>query len=207
MKYNNNEKNIVKSIICLLAIIELFRTIATYIMANRYESYIHNITHALIVFIVLSSIWLGKEKFFSFILKNMPSTKNEDIPTEDWVINIKFKDMENEKQRTGTVKIINTISGVRLVGDELTDFNNHTVTMNNWYSEYADVIKFDNHSVLYYIYKIPDNDGKYKKIGFVYAVKSKDGKIYNGYFQDMKVHDSQSAVENNRKGIVQIKMK
>ncbi|WP_306523196.1 hypothetical protein [Rheinheimera sp.] len=202
MKYNSNEKNTVKAMIFLLLSAELIRYFIKLFPLGDYA----DILNAALVIVFAAIVYFGKEKFFSFIFRFIPAVKNSDIPDLNWMIKIKFSDDGVEKERVGNVKIINTINGFRLIGGELTDFNNDRTTMNNWYSESAEIIRFDNHSVLYYIYKIPSSGdaGKYSKIGFVYAVKSQEQNLFNGYFQDMKI--GLAKTEIMRTGTVQIRL-
>lgn len=200
-KYNNNEKKAVKAIIFIVSMMELLRQLIPHITPEKYSSY-SNVIFAVTFAISVGIIYFGKERFFIFLFKYVPVMKDENITGEDWNIKISFKEDGKEKIRTGVVKIKHTINGVRLIGGQLIDINNKKVTMNNWFSESAEIIKFDNHAVLFYIYKIPSDNEKHKKIGFVYAIKKADADCYEGFFYDIRTSETEK--ESLRKGDVEI---
>lgn len=195
-KYNGNEKNVVKGIIFIILLIEFFKIIASHLVPSSYPE-LKKYVEAITVIVALILIYFGKEAFFSFIFSYIPSVKNKIITGRKWNITISFTENNENKTRTGMVEIKNTISGVRLIGGQLIDNSNKRKTMNNWFSESAEIIKFDNHAVLFYVYKIPGDSEKHKKIGFVYAIKKADADCFEGFFYDMRTNETGAEAQRN----------
>lgn len=200
-KYNNNEKNAVKGMLLIISLLELFRQVISMVTPEEL-SYIKQPMYFVTFVATMAIIYFGKEKVFSFVFKYIPAVRNENITGENWNIKITFKEADKDKVRAGMVTIKNTINGVRLIGGQLIDINNKKKTMNHWFSESAEIIKFDNHAVLYYIYKIPGDSEKHKKIGFVYAIKKDDADCFEGFFYDMRTNEV--GTEALRSGEVEI---
>jgi hypothetical protein len=190
---NQNEKHIVKIIIAFVALVGILFSLVDFFASGNYALYWKI---AVLVFSLLI-IWFGKELVFHKMISLIPSMDpGRSITNGSWNLKITFKDEGSDdlKERTGTVSFLNSLVGVKVRGKKLLNLATNKTTMNGWYSDNAEIVKYDNHEVLYYLYKIPVEKGKvgklgekYEKIGFVCATKINSDDVFKGVFRDIQV--------------------
>jgi hypothetical protein len=200
-KYRNfskNEKNIAKLIFTLstiLGILQLLISQIKHLGLGHYEI----IAQIILIPIYLISLWFGKEKVISWTINSLPIFERTEIPSGSWSIIINFDENNEIEERTGNMQISHSVYGAKITGGPLIDKKRKKTSMNSWYSEFAELVKFDNHSVIFYIYRIPEGKSQKEKIGFVYGTKKQDEHLFEGFFHDMKLIETE---KNLRSGTV-----
>lgn len=154
--------------------------------------------------------WFGRDYVFQKILMRVPSVNpKHKLTTGTWNIHITFNDGDGsgDKERSGSVTMTASLLGVRISGGKLLNVKDNRTTMNGWYAEAAELVTYDGHEILYYLYKVPVADSSnvrevtYEKIGFVCASRKRDGDFFEGYFRDIRVRDGMSGV---REGTIRL---
>lgn len=196
---NAEEKVVAKLVICLSGIFGLVPFLSEFAPKSEYQIYLKFALFAAAFLIV----FFGKEKILLFIINHIPAAKANRSIDGNWTIKISFEESESESEgegeteekiRTGAVKFESSLIGVKVKGDKLLNPKTDKVTMNYWYAENAEIVTYEGHDVLYYLYKIPfdkkerdDKSSKYQKVGYVCAIKKKNEDVFVGFFHDITV--------------------
>lgn len=197
------EKHFVKIVIFFIGITALILEAINQLSPTEYKLYA-KIGSLLFAGIVL---WFGKDKVFSSILSIPAINPKPNIKTGTWSIRITFTDQGHTepKERTGTIKISSSLTGIKIKGGKLLDAQDTgRTTMSKWHSDVTELITYDKHDILYYIYKIPTQKGeesRLEKVGFVCAIRENDSDIFTGLFRDIKVRDGMQQI---REGKIQL---
>ncbi len=151
--------------------------------------------------------WFGEEEFVQKILGRISFLRlNQRLECGRYQIRINFDDMDGKgkKERTGYIDVKPSLSGVRIEGGKLldpgADGKKNKITMNEWFATEADLVSYDNHEIIFYLYKIPvdpapaGEEDSYEKIGLVYAQREKNklatNRVFEGAFHDIMVKSS-----------------
>ena len=196
MKKQNSpaERHIAKIVIFFVGLTGFITLLTSALTPTRYAPYVTIIT---IVFGMLVT-WFGRELVFQKVLMLVPAVNpRHKLQRGTWNIYIKFDDSDGQgtKERSGCVTMYPSLLGIRIKGGMLLNEKNKRITMNGWYADAAEVITYDDHDILYYLYKIPivdkngvrEDENKFEKIGFVCAIRLKGEKIFEGHFRDIDV--------------------
>ncbi|WP_332859508.1 hypothetical protein [Janthinobacterium svalbardensis] len=199
----SDEKYIAKVMVFFVTAISFILASLDFLALGTYAPYA-KIAVGLFACIVL---WFGKEKIMQVIVKIVPATAaSRSITDGVWSLRICFKEGNKNQERTGTVTFKNSLIGVKVRGQNLLNPATSKTTMNGWQADNAEIITYDNHQVLYYMYKIPSSktDGRksedqYEKIGFVCAIRDADKDVFQGHFNDIQIGKSAG---KSRKGTI-----
>jgi hypothetical protein len=210
MKKQNSpaERHIAKIVMFFVGLTGFITYLSLSLTPTRYAPYVTIVT---IVFGMLGT-WFGRELVFQKILMLVPSVNpRHKLPRGTWNIYIKFDDSDGQgtKERSGCVTMYPSLLGIRIKGGMLLNEKNKRITMNGWYADAAEVVTYDDHDILYYLYKIPivdengvrEDENKFEKIGFVCAIRVKGEKIFEGYFRDI---DVKTGASRYREGTVSL---
>lgn len=145
-----------------------------------------------VCFITLLSIHYFKEKFILLSLRIQKSfTKSEIEMCGDWRIEIKYKNGNNSTEitRMGELKIVPSVLGLAIEGKHIRDSHTQATIIEEWTSEYVNLIETHSDLTIEYAFKIrrkSDKIGDYSKVGHV-IVKSEDRKNFEGQFLDLLI--------------------
>lgn len=156
--------------------------------------------------------WFGREQVFQKILMRVPAVSpKHKLASGTWNIHITFDDGDGlgAKERSGSVTIFPSLLGVRIEGGMLLNIKDRRTTMNGWYADAAEMVTYEGHDILYYLYKVPivdksglrSDENKFEKIGFVCASRMKDTNIFEGYFRDIRVREG---IDKTREGEIRL---
>lgn len=206
---NNNisspaERHIAKVVIFFVAVTGLL-TLATSQLQTDYAPAITGIS----VVIGMLMTWFGRDLVFQKLLMKVPAVNpKHKLTSGTWNIHISFDDGDGSgvKDRSGSVTMSASLLGVRIEGGRLLNVKDNKTTMNGWYAESAEMVTYEDHDILYYLYKVPvtDKNGvrhgeeKFEKIGFVCASRKKDTDIFEGYFRDIRVRSGMNHVREGK---------
>lgn len=203
---NPAETYLVRIFILIIGLLGLIMMAINLWVPNEYKSYVYGLSLICTCLI----LWFGNEKVFHFLLTQVPVIKTKYKRTSgEWTIYISFEDEDGdgEKTRTGGVTMSPSLFGIRIKGKALLNPNTGKTTMNNWYAENAELIAYDDHEVLYYLYKIPlekkndseDSENKFEKIGFVCASRIRNASSsFVGEFHDIHVKSGIGTVRHGK---------
>mgnify|MGYP003387125898 CR=1 FL=1 len=206
---NPVETYLVRIVILLVGLVGLLNIAINQWVPAEFKSYVSSIS----LLLLLAFLWYGYERIFHFLLTQVPVIKSQyKLTNGEWTIFITFEDDDDqgEKTRTGGVTMSSSLLGIRIEGKALLNPNTGKTTMNNWYAENGELVLYDNHEIIYYLYKIPINEGiaddnsenKFEKIGFVCVSREKNANAaFEGAFHDISVKSGLGIV---RQGKIQL---
>jgi hypothetical protein len=206
---NPIEIYLVRILIMFVGLFGLLNIAINLYVPAEFKSYVSTVSF----FLLLAFLWFGYEKIFHFLLTQVPVINSKyKLTNGEWTIFITFEDADDqgEKVRTGGVTMSSSLLGIRIEGKALLNPNTGKKTMNNWYAENGELVLYDNHEIIYYLYKIPINEGaigdnsenKFEKIGFVCVSREKNvNAAFEGAFHDISVKSGLGIV---RQGKIQL---
>lgn len=196
MKKNNSpaERHIAKVVIFFVGLTGLVTIVTSTLTPTPYASYVTAAT----VLMGIAITWYGREHVFQMVLMRVPAVNpKHKLSSGTWNIHITFDDGDGTgpKERSGSITMSASLLGVRIEGRRLLNAKDNRTTMNGWFADSAEIVTYDGHDILYYLYKVPafdknglrDDDNKLEKIGFVCASRKKDSEVFEGYFRDIRV--------------------
>lgn len=202
------ERHIAKVVIFFVGITAAVMLGTTALLPTSWGSLVATLT---VIFGMLGT-WFGREQIFQKILMRVPAVNpKHKLKSGTWNIHISFDDGDGtgQKERYGSVTMAASLLGVRIEGGRLMNVRDKQTTMNGWYAEAAEMVTYDGHDILYYLYKVPvvDSSGaradesKFEKIGFVCASRNKEEDLFVGYFRDIRVR---SGINQIREGAIRL---
>ncbi|MDD2272622.1 MAG: hypothetical protein PHP95_13395 [Desulfuromonadaceae bacterium] len=201
------EKHIAKIIIFFVGVTGICSQLSNALLPTPYAP----ILTAVAVLLAMAITWFGKEFLFQKILLKVPAVNPKyKLSVGTWNIHITFDDGGGKalEERSGSVTMTSSLLGVKIFGGKLLNVKNNRTTMNGWYAENAELVTYDNHDILYYLYKIPidnttngDDEMKFEKIGFVCASRVKGTDLFEGYFRDIRI---KAGMNNVREGKIRL---
>lgn len=209
MKKNSPaERHIAKIVIFFVGVTGLVTLLSSALTPTAYAPHVT----AVVVLFGMAVTWFGREHLFQKVLARVPAVNPKyKLSSGTWNIYITFDDDDGDgpKERSGSVKMSTTLLGVRIEGGKLLDVRNNKTTMNEWYADAAEIVTYEGHDILYYLYKVPiversgvqEGEEKFEKIGFVCAYRKKDNDVFDGYFRDIRVRTDMSQV---REGTIRL---
>jgi|JI6StandDraft_1071083.scaffolds.fasta_scaffold381283_1 hypothetical protein len=156
-------------------------------------------------------LWFGKERIFRGLIQSPALRPEYDFRRGMWNVVIEFDDEDGKgsQTRTGTLEVCHQVYGIDIRGNTLMNPGTNQTTMNGWYAENIDIISYDQHQLLAYLYKVPvadalgtdGTDERFEKVGFVYAIRKNDTPVFAGEFRDITVC---SDISRSRVGKIRI---
>lgn len=208
-KASDNEKKIIRLIVVMVSIWATALTLFTALM-NYSNQTVKNSLFFLFVICIVSivSFEYFQERIILFGLKKIkPFSKSEENICGKWRIEIEYEKDGKIEPRIGELDIVQTITGLQIVGDEIRDKFSGATKVETWESEHVGLIETPKMLTIEYSFKIKrstDRDGEYSKVGHVVA-SSEDRTIFKGIFTDLLIpHFKNNDDEEKRQGTVLI---
>lgn len=152
---------------------------------------------ALAALLAILAAWFATENIVQSVLQRAPFlAPRPSLSTGPWNIRISFDDNDGRgmKEREGQIEVRRSLLGVRVIGGELRNPKTDEITMNQWFAIDADLINYDKHDIIYYLYKIPMvrdrgvvDAERYEKIGYVFARRNNGELVFTGEFFDIQI--------------------
>lgn len=208
-KYNSpSERHIAKIVVFFVGLTGAITLAISALMPTTYALWV---TVATLIIGMLFT-WFGREQVFHKVLMRVPAVNpKHKLSSGTWNIHISFEDADEAgpKERSGSVTMFASLMGVRIEGGRLLNVKDNNTTMNGWYADAAEMVTYEDHDILYYLYKVPVSDkngvrdeaGRFEKVGFVCASRRKDEDVFEGYFRDIRVR---SGMDHVREGKIRL---